>query len=301
MKYICAQPATQYFGWQLDVLLYSFKNTGVNLNDVHILLAIHESIDLYFDKLIKKYPEVIFSFYKDTRDYKGYIPSIKQHLLYKHYSALPELENETIFLMDADTCLTKPIDFNGLLNDDIWYVSDTVSYLGYDYLKQKGSDIYEPMFEIAGISEDVVKSMNNASGGAQYLYKNVKKEFWKDVVDMSHNLYEKISIISNEKKQKDESYFPIQIWTAEMWAMLWVAWKQGIMTSVHKNLNFCWATDYIEKWDQHSIYHNAGVTNSDSGLFYKGAYIDTLPNLNLEISNEKCSYQYYKLIKEVLN
>jgi len=301
MKYICAQPATQYFGWQLDVLLYSFKNAGVNLNDVHILLAIHESIDLYFDKLIKKYPEVIFSFYKDTRDYKGYIPSIKQHLLYKHYSALPELENETIFLMDADTCLTKSIDFNGLLNDNIWYVSDTVSYLGYDYLKQKGSDIYEPMFEIAGISEDVVKSMNNASGGAQYLYKNVKKEFWKDVVDMSHNLYEKISIISNEKKQKDESYFPIQIWTAEMWAMLWVAWKQGIMTSVHKNLNFCWATDYIEKWDQYSIYHNAGVTNSDSGLFYKGAYIDTLPNLNLEISNERCSYQYYKLIKEVLN
>jgi len=32
MKYICAQPATQYFGWQIDVMLYSFVSTGVNMS-----------------------------------------------------------------------------------------------------------------------------------------------------------------------------------------------------------------------------------------------------------------------------
>lgn len=301
MKYICAQPATQYFGWQIDVLLYSLRTVGVNLSDVHVLCAIHVNIDPYFDKLMKKYPGVVFSFYEDNREYISYIPSIKQHLLYKHYCAFPEFENETIFLMDADVCFIKPINFEGLLDDNIWYVSDTISYLGYDYLKQKGSDIYNPMFEIANISEDVVKSMNNASGGAQYLYKNVNKEFWRDVVDMSHELYEKISIISNEKKQRDDSYFPIQIWTAEMWAMLWVAWKQGIMTAVHKNLDFCWATDSKSKWMENSIFHNAGVVDESQGLFFKGKYIDDMPELNLEIANDRCSFMYYKVLQQALS
>jgi hypothetical protein len=300
MKYICAQPAIQYFGWQIDVLLYSFKNVGVNLEDVHVICAIHGEIDPYFDTLMKKYPGVLFSFYEDTREYRDYIPSIKQHLLYKHYSAFPELENETIFLIDADICLTKPIDFSGLLDDNVWYVSDTVSYLGYDYIKSKGKDIMDAMFKYGGISEDIVKSMNNAAGGAQYLYKNVKKEFWKEVVDVSHEIYKNVSVISEEKKQRDEDYFPIQIWTAEMWAMLWVAWKKGIMTSVHRNLDFCWATDPVEKWHQTSIFHNAGVTDAESGMFFKGKYIDNFPDLNLDISKDKCSYRYYGVLQQAL-
>jgi len=202
--------------------------------------------------------------------------------------------------MDADICLTRPIDFSGLLDDNIWYVSDTVSYLGYEYIQSKGRDIMDAMFKYGGISEDIVKSMNNAAGGAQYLYKNVKKEFWKEVVDVSHKIYKNVSVISEEKKQRDEDYFPIQIWTAEMWAMLWVAWKKGIMTSVHKNLDFCWATDSISKWHDVSIFHNAGVTDAKSGMFYKGKYIDNLPDLNLDISNDKCSYRYYKTIQQAL-
>ena len=37
MKYICAQPATFYYGWQLDTMLYNFREIGINLNDVHVI------------------------------------------------------------------------------------------------------------------------------------------------------------------------------------------------------------------------------------------------------------------------
>lgn len=300
MKYICAQPATQYFAWQIDIMLFSFRTVGVNLEDVHVVSAIHNEIDPHFDELMKKYPGVVFSFYEDTRDYKGYIPSIKQHLMYKHYLSFPELEEESIFLIDSDICLTKPIDFSNLLNDNIWYVSDTVSYLGYEYLKSKGDDILKPMLKIAGISEDIVKSMQNASGGAQYLLKKVKSSYWKDVVDMSHDLYKNISVLSEEKQKRDKDYFPIQIWTSEMWAMLWVAWKQGTMTAVPKNLDFCWATDSINRWKETSIFHNAGVTSDSEGLFFKGAYINDMPDMGLSVSKDRCSYMYYKVLQQAL-
>ena len=73
MKYICAQPATQYYAWQIDVMLYSFRTVGVNLEDVHIVCAIHGEIDPYFDKLMKKYTGVLFSFYVPIRfnSFKG--------------------------------------------------------------------------------------------------------------------------------------------------------------------------------------------------------------------------------------
>lgn len=302
MIYICAQPAIQYFAWQVDTMLYSFKKQNVNLNDVHVICSMNEGISPYFYKLKNKYNNVSFFFYNDTREYKDYTPSIKQHLLYKHYLEYPELENESIFLIDSDICLIKPIDFTFLLNDNIWYLSDTISYIGYDYIKSKGDDIMLPMFEIADINENIVKSMQNASGGAQYLIKNVEASYWKEVVDLSHKLYINISKISNEKKAVDESYFPIQIWTAEMWALLWVAWKKGIMTAVAKELNFCWPTDNIEEFKKVSIIHNAGVTKEkEEELFFKGKYIDTIPDLNLNIDNTKCSYEYYEILKQALS
>lgn len=300
MKYICAQPATQYFGWQIDAMLYSFVSTGVRMEDVHVVSAIENGIDPYFNKLIEKYPGVVFSFYEDTREYKGYIPSIKQHLLYKHFTAFPYLEKQAIFLIDADVAFTKPLNLDHLLIDDVWYVSDTVSYIGYDYIKSKGEDILQSMLKSADISEDIVRSNQNGSGGAQYLYKNVNANFWKDVVDMSHKIYLDTTEISREKKKLDPSYHEIQIWTAEMWAMLWVAWKRGIMTCVSKQLDFCWATDLVHRWNECAIFHNAGVTKENSKLFLKSEHILSLPPDNLDVDERFCSRRYYNLVKSAV-
>ena len=300
MKYICAQPATQYFGWQIDVLINSLISNGVFQKDIQIISAVYDSIDPYFNKLKLKYPYVLFEFYNDTRDYKEYAPSIKQHLLYKHYKKYTYLEQSTIFLVDADVAFIRPIDFSPLLNDSVWYLSDTNSYLNYDYIISKGIDILNKMIEIADIDEELVKVNNKNSGGAQYLIKNIDAEYWNEVVELSHKLYSNISELNNQKVKNDSEHHPLQIWTAEMWALLWVAWKRGIETKIDKLLDFCWATDSIDRWPKNLIYHNAGVTQDMGDLFFKGKYINDLPDKNLNISVQHCSYNYYQLVKLAL-
>ncbi len=86
MKYICAQPAIKYFAWQIDVFIHSLLKQGINQKDIHIISGIqHSGIDEYFSILQKKYPNILFRFYNDTRSYYMYQPSIKPHLIYKHY------------------------------------------------------------------------------------------------------------------------------------------------------------------------------------------------------------------------
>lgn len=300
MKYICAQPATKYFAWQIDVMLFSFISVGVKSHDIDVICSNNEGIDEHFNNLIKKYPGVRFVFYEDEREYKGYVPSIKQHLLAKHLSSFPDLQRGPIFLHDSDIALTRPIDFDGLLDDNIWYYSNTSSYLNYEYIMTKGRDVLEAMLDIANISEDIVRGNSRNSGGAQYLMKNVTPELMNEVVEMSHNLYEPIRDLSEEKKKKDPNHYPIQIWTAEMWAMLWVPWKKGIMTICPKALDFCWATDIKNKWHKVSIYHNAGVTKPSEDMFHKGSYVNSMPDLSIELKPKRCSYLYYNLVKNAL-
>lgn len=300
MIYICAQPAIKYFAWQVDVFINSLLNVGVNQQEIHIINSSDKGIDGYFKILENKYPNVLFEYYDDIREYKGYIPSIKQHLLYHHYNKYSYLQHESIFLMDADAILIKPIDFSSLLKDNVWYFSDTNSYLNYDYIASKGDDILNEMLNVAGISEYLVKANNHNAGGAQYLFKKVDKDYWREVVEMSHALYTIVGELSNKKAAQDKEYFPIQIWTAEMWALLWVAWKNGQMTLTPNKLDFCWATDVINRWDETSIFHNAGVTSEMTNLFFKGKYINDFPDLNLKIDESKCSSRYYEIVKQTL-
>lgn len=302
MKYFCAQPAVKYFAWQIDIFIYSLIKNNVNQKDIHIISSIENNgIDEYFSKLKEKYPEVLFEFYNDTRTYKMYQPSIKPHLMYKHYIKYPELQNENIILLDSDVVFTKHIDFSDLLNDGIWYLSDTSSYLNYDYIKSKGDDVLNKMLEVANINEHVLIKNNSNSGGAQYLIKNIDALYWKEVEDLSHRLHiEILDLYSKKPPEEEGGTYNLQIWTAEMWAMIWIAWKRGIMTLTHPKLDFCWATDKIEKWDQTSIFHNAGVTCGCQNLFRKSNYINKLPDLNLKIDETKCSFNYYNMLKDVL-
>ena len=86
-----------------------------------------------------------------------------------------------------------------------------------------------------------------------------------------------------------------------MWAILWTAWKRGKQTIVANELDFTWATDPIEKWYLNSIFHNAGVVNNSSGMFYKGDYINKSPkDSNLSLDPKKASYNYYQMLQKAL-
>lgn len=308
LRYICAQPASTYYSWQIEVLLNNFMEMGINLNDVDIVCwKINGVIPDEYSKLANHYPARFF-FYDDTRETMHYISSIRPNILKQHFTKYPELKNEAIFYHDCDICFTKPINWEQFLQDERWYGSDTRWYIAHSYIISKGQDVMDKMCEIVGIDEQVIKDNELNSIGAQYLMKGVDANFWDDVERDCERLFKEISELNSEKVQLDRRtmppdeqrtpYHPLQIWCSDMFCVLWNAWKRGKETICHGDLEFAWATSPESEWDKLNIFHNAGVTGSNQGLFYKAMYIQELPyNKTIEINEGTASKKYWELIQ----
>jgi hypothetical protein len=296
LRLLSAQPATDYYAWQVEAYLENFIQLGYNGNLIDVVAGYKNSIPRSWRLIQQKFPYVRFFFYEDTMVNCNYPPAIQSHILEKHFTEHPYLENDAIFFHDCDFIFTKYFDFNPYLQDNKWYFSDTISYIGYNYISSKGDNVVNKMCEIIGIDKELVKNNQNNSGGAQKLLKNINADYWKQVYDNSLSLYNGLQELANEKKEGDQ--YGLQIWCASMWAELWTAWKLGYEVIVPKEFDFCWATCPIERWDQVSFFHNAGVPDNNQGMFFKADYIDKYPfNTNLEISQRRCSYKYYQFLK----
>lgn len=301
IRFICAQPAIDYYLWQVEVMINNFKKFGVNPNQIDILLGITNGVIPDKWKILQNhYNTVRFFFYEDTRSDKSYIPSIYFNLLKQHISRYPELENENLLLHDSDIVLTKeiPNDWLDMCNGNSWYLSDTNSYINYDYIKSKGGTTYDDMCKIIGLDPLIPKLLNSNSGGAQYLTKKTTPQFWEKVENNSIELYSYFTSVEHLYQKKHDGDYPIQKWTAGMWSLLWNSWLFGFETIVDKRLGFCWSTDNINLLDKFVILHNAGVTDNVN-MFYKGSYMNTLPyNEDLNINPKKCSHFYWEQVKE---
>lgn len=296
LKYISAQPATDYFAWQVEVYLVNFLSLGINPKDIQVLGAYEVKPSETWLKLQAAYPDVEFHFYQDTRNDKRYIPSIQAHLLKKHFLKHSYMEKYAFFFHDCDFTFTKKFDFTPFLKDDTWYFSDTISYIGADYIKSKSVKLFEKMCKMVGVAPEVVELNQPNSGGAQKLMKNLTSSYWIDVEAGSNSLFNDLGDISKEKSPTDPH--GLQIWCASMWSELWNAFKHGHRVRVPKEFDFCWATCNSDRWNQVSFFHNAGVTDSKSGLLYKADFINTTPyNTNLTINSDKCSYFYYQQVR----
>ena len=303
MKWISAQPATIYYAWQVDVYVNNFIENGVLPSDIHVLFGLNGDLPKEIRNLIQKYKDVNFFVYPDLRLDKIYIPSIYFNLCKQHWKQYPELQNEIVMMHDSDTILVKPfqIDYE-LLGNKIWWFSDTKSYINYDYIMQKGEDVYQRMLDIVGIDGLIPKIFNSHSGGAQHLMKNVPYSFWNKVEKDSINLYRMFCETEHLYKKKHDGDYPIQKWTAGMWSLLWNSWYFGNEVQISDKLDFCWSTDIIDKLEGKQFLHNAGVTEDRQDLFFKGKYTNTLPyGLNLQISPLFCSNEYYKWVQKVEN
>ncbi len=294
MKFICAQPAIDYYTWQVEVMINNFIRNGANPNDIQIVCAHHGTVSEKWQKLAKGYPEVKFFFYFDARQKPCYISSVRPHVLHQHWLQHPEMENETIFYHDCDIVFSKPIDFEGLIENETCYVSDTVSYIGANYVRSKGEHYLDLMADIVNVNKQYIIEQEKNSGGAQYLLKNIPTEFWKKVYYDSENLFRLINHQIQKDKLVDPSMHEIQIWCADMWAVLWNLWFWDKPVEVTEKLSFSWATSSLQDWDRHPIFHNAGVIGDRPDLFYKGKYQLTLP---YDIVQETftptfCSYKY---------
>jgi len=268
---ICVQPCIKYYAWQVEVMLNNFKDQGITKKyDVRCLFAYNKNEHDWEEKvsIIKKLEASVigtasFFYYEDTRVYPiSYISSIRPNLLKQHFQQFPELSSQPIFYHDCDIVFTKfPDFFDNLLHDNNWYVSDTRSYIGHQYIVSKGEEVLDKMCEIVGIDKSLVE----------------QKE--------SENLY----------------YHELQIWCADMWAILWGAWIRGYDTVIIPEMEFCWATDSIQRWEEKYIFHNAGVVDAmKEKYFYKGQFRDSYPySIESESYDRKmASYNYYNEIKK---
>lgn len=288
LRLLSAQPATDYYAWQVEAYLQNFIQLGYNGNYIDVVASYDNFIPISWRIIQEKFPFVRFFYYQDTREDKSYAPSIQAHILAKHFKEHRYLSNEAIFFHDCDFLFTRYFDFTPYLSDDNWYFSDTISYIGADYINSKGNDVLQRMCDIVGVDKNIVESNQMNSGGAQKLMKNINADYWSEVYESSINLYKGMSGNCSD----------LQIWCSSMWAELWTAWKLGHKIVVPKEFDFCWATCPIERWNNVAFFHNAGVVDSKSRMFFKGDYIDKYPyNEVLDIDPNRCSYLYYNFIK----
>ena len=302
LRFICAQPAIPYYTWQVEVMIHNFIEMGINPNYIDVVCCKENGVIPYEWKVLaEKYNYVRFFFYNDTRRNRGYTSSIRPNILKQHWEARPEIHNDTIFYHDCDIVFTKPISewiTDEMINDDKWYGSDCRWYISHSYIKSKGDDVIQAMCGIVDINESVVESNELNSIGAQYIMKGITSKYWEMVERDCESLFVNITELNRMKKLDDPTHHEVQIWCADMWAVLWNAWKLKIETVPHNNLQFSWATAPKADWDSYNIFHNAGVTTSADGLFFKSQFMNKLPyNVDLTIKEDSTSRQYWDMIQ----
>lgn len=316
MIFISAQPDEPFFHWQVSLYLYQFAKHNIG-EYCYVLFGYYGSTpSKYVQDLMKSNPNIIA--YKDTRSARTnvYRPTVRPYLLKKFFKDRPDL-GKNVFYHDSDIFLVKLPRFDLMLNDNIAYLSDTLSYIGYDYLKKCGgrynlihpnvsdTDLFDGMCKTINIDPELVKQNQNNSGGAQYLLKNIDFTFWEECETLCIDLYDYFC--------KYERKYPIghhvQKWCSDMWGVLWNYWKRGGKTIIHPELEFSWAIDSVDDYNRLNIFHLAGITdNNRTDKFYKSAYKRTLvfdeyirdPDIFNHVAPNNATYEYCMIIKEYI-
>jgi hypothetical protein len=292
LKFICVQPASIYYSWQVHLWLESLKQLGHSDKAIVLLYQPYkEQKSKIWDELASLYPEAVFKTYIDEKNDLGallpiYIPALRPYCLHKWWQEHPEMENCNIFYCDSDVIFTSKFSLEGLLQNDICYLSDTNSYINADYFDSKIKDVIPAKLSaykqidvlsstsaLVGINRAICEKHNQHSGGAQYLLKNIKQDFWNKVMQDCISIYSYLGNINKQYFTSTSSGF--QHWCSDMWAVLWNLWNIEYSTEVTKQLDFAWATDSITKIENVGIYHNAGIVGDITNgypTFYKGKY-----------------------------
>jgi hypothetical protein len=197
-----------------------------------------------------------------------------------------------------------------LAKGDVCWQSNCSGYLDYSYMRRKEEqgkmaehEGVSIMAEIGGISINTIKNYDKRTGGAQSILKGVDSDYWKDVEDMSMEIRKKF--FYNIEGSINRKYFPSesagwQSWTCDMWALNFALWKRGKKTEVTPALDFSWATDSYQTYLRKPIFHLAGATKGNNGMFYKGAWIDKSPLYKPhKVNKDNATYAYIQAMAEV--
>lgn len=304
LNIIAVTTKTRRFYWESYLYLHSLRMNGLSHLTHLLVFCPHVLLPGGYegwDRLVKDFPEVNIEFYYDNDNFErvynsfGYIPLMRPYCLSRYFDVHPEFEKEAFFYTDTDVLITKPIDFKKYLHNKVCYVSEAGSYTDHDYFDSKRRldkdgnpefmkpekyqeglkrDFLNEFASICGINRHTVEFNKGKSGAAQYLLKNINGDFWRDVMSSCMELKTAMDNINREFMQSSDKGF--QAWCADIHAVVWQLWKRGIKTECPKEFDFAWATDNIKRWEETSIFHNAGAVSETNGdgapLFHKGAY-----------------------------
>lgn len=304
LVFITVQPSDTYYTWQVNMWLESAREFGYS-DKAQVLIYNPDNriLDKEWENLFSRYTESKFFIYDDSslRNLLGiYIPILRPFTLAKHFKKYPELKEKAIFYCDSDIIFTKPLDIDKYKDDDVNYLSDTISYVGGDYLESKINDVIPSKLEtykkrdiigelgaISGIGRDVIMNNKHNAGGAQYLLKNIDSDFWMEVFNSTINIRIHLLAVNKQFFISEDTGF--QSWCADMWGVFHTLLRFEKEVKVVKEMDFSHATDDISRLQQVSIYHNAGISSDckikrrsdkkdiDCPAFYKGKYIDKSP------------------------
>jgi hypothetical protein len=142
------------------------------------------------------------------------------------------------------------------------------------------------------IDYDNVEVLTGATTTGQTNVHLIEGEYWLKVYEDSNKLYQLF------KSRTDTG--GIQVWTAEMWATLWVAYQFGKRVKNHKELDFIMGTNNIADVEKVKIYHNAGVTDKIKEThFFKGEYTNKYPlTFRNTLRKNNASWWYVEQIKK---
>jgi len=317
LVFVSAQPDVPYFHWQTEVYSQNFINKGINPKNIHVIFGIVNGNKPTEESLKLKSIGINVHHYLDNRETKTYIPSVKPFLISKWLEEHPKF-GECFFLHDADIVFRELPDFEKMMKDDIIYLSDTIGYIGYNYIKdccdryekfhpKSGKEqLLSEMAQVVGIDVNIIKENQENSGGGQYLIKNTNSELWKKIYSECTPLYNQMM---NYQKRFPIHPGEIQFWTAEMWSLLWNLWLHGLKTKVTEDLGFSWATDTVKQYEKYPILHMAGVTDDlKTTKFYKGDFINVNPldklkqNINYfdYVDKNSSTIKYIEIMKSIV-
>ncbi len=331
LRIITCQPNDRLFCWQLRVQLHNLRKYGLSgqytaLIWKHSDRKDNEMFNMEWLKLIEDYPEATFKFYEDDTNellrlirVMNYIPLLRPWLLHKYFAERPELKSDAILYMDSDVVFTRKPNLEKLIQDNTCYLSDTRSYIAASYFDSKMKDVLPDKLEAYmevdvldelvkefGLTREIAMKNEDGSGGAQYLLKNIDAQFWQNVFTGCIKILLNLRSVNRRFFENEDKGF--QSWCADMWSILFNLWKKEYKTECPWEMDFCWATDPIGKWDQAQIYHDAGAHTREikpgHRLFLKRdkPYIDNEKtpfddDLSF-VSSEYCSKNYVKEINE---
>jgi hypothetical protein len=329
LKYVCVQPDDTYYTWQVHLWIESLRKRGESHKAiVLIFIPNFREKNPKWQQIIDLYPEAEFHFYKDEHQVSNllgiYIPVLRPYTLWRHWKEHPELSDKAIMYCDSDILFTEKFNVDDLIDDEVCYLSDTLSYINADYFDSKVRDVLPEKLEeyktrdvlaevtsLIGVNREIATKNNAHSGGAQYLLKNIDANFWSKVMNDCIIIRTYLQKINKEFFENENKGF--QSWCADMWAVLWNLWLREKEVLVVDPMGFSWSPDPISKLETHPILHNAGIVSTQMDgyrCFYKGKYhagadpskdefLDEI--LKDEKSMARCTGYYTSQLKELFN